>query len=138
MVSLQCRPDLAVGIDFIDTDHQQLVELFIELSGLLRSDEVQTAALEKLDEIVEFARQHFHLEERLMLESGYAQFEQHKHTHETLLQVIVTQRRQLPEDDHDARRNTMDCLEHWLMDHILDSDKHLGTYLSNRLATGDR
>ena len=135
MVSLQWRPDLSVGIEFIDTDHQKLVELLIELSGLLRPDDVLPAALEKLDEIIEFTRQHFRLEERLMLESGYDRLEQHKQTHETLLRNVITRRQRLAAGD-DARRETIDFLEHWLMDHILDSDKHLGTYLSDRLTTG--
>lgn len=137
MVSLQWRPDLSVGFDFMDTDHQKLVELLVELSGLLRSGEVQSAALDKLDEIIEFTRQHFRLEERLMSESGYDQFQQHKQMHETLLRDIVTRRQQLAAGGHDAPRETMDFLEHWLMDHILKSDKHLGTYLHDRLTKGD-
>jgi hemerythrin len=138
VVSLQWRSDLSVGIDFIDTDHQKLVELLIELSGLLRPGEIQPEALEKLDEIIEFTRQHFHLEERLMLESDYAQFEQHKQAHETLIRHIVARRRQLATGEQDAGRETMDFLEHWLADHILDSDKQLGTYLRDKLTTRGR
>jgi len=136
MVSLQWRDDLSVGIDFMDTDHQKLLELLIELSGLLRPGESQAAALEKLDEIIEFSRQHFRLEERLMMESHYGQFEQHKQTHETLLREIVTHRQQLTEGDEDVRHEIMDFLEHWLVGHIVDSDKQLGTYLKRRITTG--
>lgn len=133
MVSLQWRDDLNVGIDFIDTDHQKLAELLIELSGLLRPGEAQVAALEKLDEIIEFTRQHFRLEERLMMESDYDRFEQHKQTHETLLREIVTRRQKLTEGDEDVRREITGFLEHWLMGHIVDSDMQLGAYLKRRM-----
>lgn len=133
MVSLQWRDDLNVGIDFIDTDHQKLAELLIELSGLLRPGEAQVAALEKLDEIIEFTRQHFRLEERLMMESDYDQFEQHKQTHEKLLREIVTRRQKLTEGDEDVRREITGFLERWLMGHIVDSDMQLGAYLKRRM-----
>ena len=133
MVSLQWRDDLNVGIDFIDTDHQKLAELLIELSSLLRPGEAQAAALEKLDEIIEFTRQHFRLEERLMMESDYDQFEQHKQTHETLLREIVTRRQKLTEGDEDVRREITGFLERWLMGHIVDSDMQLGAYLKRRM-----
>ena len=136
VVSLQWRPDLSVGIDFIDTDHEKLVELLIELSGLLRPGETQAAALEKLDEIIDFTRQHFHLEERLMAESDYEQFDQHKQTHEILLREIVNRRQRLAAGENDARHDIMEFLEHWLVDHIVESDKHLGTHLKGRLTAG--
>ncbi len=133
MGSLQWRPDLSVGIDFIDTGHEKLVELIIEMSGLMRSAQDHHAALEKLDEIIEFTRQHFQLEERLMAESDYAEFDRHKHTHETLLSDVVAHRQRLAAGEQDAPRDTVNFLEHWLMDHMLESDKDLGAYLSGRL-----
>jgi hemerythrin len=136
VVSLQWRDDLNVGIDFIDTDHQKLAELLIELSGLLRPGEARAAALEKLDEIIEFTRQHFRLEERLMAESDYDQFEQHKQAHETLLREIVTRRQHLTGDDEGVRHEIMDYLEHWLTSHILGSDQQLGDYLKRRITAG--
>jgi hemerythrin len=136
VVSLQWRDDLNVGIDFIDTDHQKLAELLIELSGLLRPGAARAAALEKLDEIIEFTRQHFRLEERLMVESDYDQFEQHKQAHETLLREIVTRRQHLTGDDEGVRHEIMDYLEHWLTSHILDSDQQLGDYLKRRITAG--
>ena len=137
MVSLRWREDLNVGIDFIDTDHEKLVELIIELSGLLRPDADQHAALDKLDEIIEFTRQHFRLEERLMVESAYAQYEHHKRTHEKLLHDIVACRERLAAGEQGAPQQTMEFLERWLMDHIIDSDKDLGLYLTGRITQGD-
>ena len=93
------------------------------------------SALDKLDEIIEFTQQHFRLEERLMVESAYEQFEQHKLTHEALLREIVTRRERLAGGE-DVRRETMDFLERWLVDHILDSDKHLGDHLKDKLTAG--
>lgn len=133
MAFLQWSPDLSVGIDFMDADHKKLMELLTELDGLVESGPVQPAAIDKLDEIIDFAEQHFRLEERLMEESDYDEFEQHRQLHEVLLQDIAELRQYLTTGEKTAGPKIMHFLKDWLMHHILESDKDLGGFLERRL-----
>ncbi|MDX1487273.1 MAG: bacteriohemerythrin [Acidiferrobacterales bacterium] len=133
MTFLQWSPDLSVGMDFMDADHRKLMELLNELHDLIDPGQLQTAAIDKLDEIIDFAEQHFRLEERLMEESDYEEFEQHRQSHEILLQDIAELRQYLTTGEKSAGPKIMDFLKDWLMHHIAESDKELGTFLEGKL-----
>lgn len=133
MAFLQWNPDFSVGIDFMDTDHQKLMELLNELHELVEPGEVQAVAVDKLDELIDFAEQHFRLEERLMEESDYDEFEQHRQSHEVLLQDVAALRQYLTTGEKAAGPKIMDFLKDWLIRHIVESDKNLGGFLERRL-----
>jgi hemerythrin len=125
-------PDLSVGIDFIDADHQKLMELLTEVHNLVGAGQVQVA-VEKLDELIDFSRQHFHLEERLMDESNYSDFVHHKQLHGDLLQEVGELRQHLAGADKKVGYEIMEFLKAWLIRHIRESDKDLGGFLERKL-----
>lgn len=137
MTFLQWSPQLSVGIDFMDADHRRLMELLTELDDLVESGPVQPVAIDKLDEIIDFAEQHFRLEERLMEESEYEEFEQHRQAHEVLLQDISGLRQYLTTGEKTAGPKIMEFLKDWLVHHIAESDKELGGFLERRLGRGE-
>lgn len=138
MSFLQWSPDLSVGIDFMDADHRKLMELVTELHDLVEGGEAQTAAVEKLDELVDFTQQHFRLEERLMEQNDYDGFEQHRQGHELLLQDVADLRQHLAAEEQSAGPEILLFLKDWLIRHILESDKELGGFLEQRLGRGKR
>lgn len=133
MAFVDWSPNLSVGIDFIDADHQQSITLLAELQDLVASDQPRTAAIEKLDELIEFSEQHFRLEERLMKENNYREFAQHQAIHKKLLQQTAELRERLASGATDIGPEVMDFLKEWLMRHILESDKHFGGFLEGKL-----
>lgn len=133
MAFVNWSPNLSVGIDFIDADHQQSITLLAELQDLVASDQPRTAAIEKLDELIEFSEQHFRFEERLMKENNYREFAQHQAIHKTLPQQTAELRERLASGATDIRPEVMDFLKEWLMRHILESDKHFGGFLEKKL-----
>lgn len=137
MSFVEWSPDLSVGIDFMDADHQKLMELVTELHELVQAGQAQSAAVEKLDELVEFTQQHFRLEERLMEENDYDGFEQHREVHELLLQDVADLRQHLEAGEQSAGPEIMVFLKDWLIRHILGSDKDFGGFLERRLGRGE-
>ena len=127
-------PNLSVGIEFIDADHQQSITLLSEFQELMVSGRTRAAAIEKLDELIEFCEQHFRLEERLMKENNYREFAQHQALHKDLLRQISDLRERLVSGATDIGPEVMEFLKEWLMRHILESDKHFGGFLEGRLA----
>ena len=133
MAYLHWSPNMSVGIDFMDADHQQLMELLTEVLDLVEPSQVRAAVVAKLDDLISFTQQHFRLEERLMKENDYDELEEHKRTHEALLQEIGELRHKLASGEVDAGPEIMDFLKDWLLRHILESDKHFGGFLEDRL-----
>jgi hemerythrin len=133
MAFVNWSPNLSVGIDFIDADHQQSIMLLTELQELVGSGQPRAAAVEKLDELIEFSEQHFRLEERLMKENNYREFAQHQALHKELLQQTAELRERLASGTTDIGPEVMDFLKEWLMRHILESDKHFGGFLEGKL-----
>ncbi len=137
MAFLDWSPNMSVGIDFMDADHKQLIELLTELHDLVEPSRVQAAAVAKLDELIGFTQQHFRLEERLMQESNYDELEEHRRLHQALLQEISELRQKLMSGEMDAGPEIMDFLKDWLTRHILESDKDFGGFLEGRLGRGE-
>lgn len=133
MAFVNWSPNLSVGIDFMDADHQQSIVLLTELQELVASDQPRAAVIEKLDELIEFSEQHFRLEERLMKQNNYREFAQHQAIHKKLLQQTADLRERLVTGATDIGPEVMDFLKDWLIRHILESDKHFGGFLEGKL-----
>ena len=52
MAYLHWSPNMSVGIDFMDADHKQLIELLTELLDLVEPSQVRAAVVAKLDDII--------------------------------------------------------------------------------------
>ncbi len=133
MAFLHWSPNMSVGIDFMDADHKQLIELLTELYDLVDPSQVRVATVAKLDELIDFTEQHFRLEERLMEESNYDDLEKHHQVHQALLKEIGEFRQKLTSGEIEPGPEMMDFLKDWLVRHILESDKHFGGFLEGRL-----
>ena len=128
MAFVNWSPNLSVGIEFIDADHQQSITLLTEFQELMVSDQPRAAVIEKLDELIEFSEQHFRLEERLMKQNNYREFGEHQAIHKKLLQQTADLRERLVTGATDIGPEVTDFLKDWLIRHILESDKHFGGF----------
>jgi hemerythrin len=88
MPLLQWKPQYSVGIDAVDHEHQELIELINQLYDQLAggSEKVRVEAF--FGDLFKGISAHFALEERFMRERSYDQLTQHKTDHERLLDEI--------------------------------------------------
>jgi hemerythrin-like metal-binding protein len=119
---------LSVGNDEIDQDHKLLVNLFNLLGRSVaeRSEKRYVSAV--LEELINCTAWHFSHEERLMLESDYHEFEDHRNQHRELMDSV----RDLQQDYENQGRleeKEFEFLERWLTEHILVDDMKFGTHL---------
>ncbi len=80
--------EYCIGIKVIDDQHQMLCGLLnkhLESQDLLVDSEALTDAL---NEIAEFAKDHFAQEEKLMKENGFPDFVEHKAEHKAYIETI--------------------------------------------------
>lgn len=121
---------LSVGFDEIDEDHKKLVNIVNRLNTTVVDGEKQVEIEDILEELLEYTGWHFRHEERLMQESEYPGFLEHKKIHEDLVKQAVELFEKYQNGDDAVPGILMPFLKDWLAEHILGEDKKTGEYLA--------
>jgi hemerythrin len=88
MKLLRWKEEYSLGIEAVDHEHRELIELINRLyESLTRADPKQTAAAFFGDLLKEIST-HFALEEKIMRDEGYGLLGAHKEDHERLLDEL--------------------------------------------------
>ena len=132
MALLHWKEQYSVGIDAVDYEHKELIELINRLHDELveKGDEESTGAF--FGDLFRGISAHFALEERLMRERGYDQLAQHKADHERLLDEI----RDIMDDfeDHETASAQLGArLDAWFSRHFETHDARLHKALDPHL-----
>jgi len=88
MSLLQWKPEYSVGVESMDVEHQEMIDLINEIYEQLDSDPDADQIEQCLGDIFSTVSMHFALEESLMRKSNYAEYQAHKDNHEELLDQI--------------------------------------------------
>lgn len=115
----------SVGIEAVDHEHRELVELINRLHEQAKAQGSKVAVLGFFGDLYKAISAHFALEERFMREKGYDQLRQHKIDHERLLDEV----RDIMEDyevtDLFEERLLAQRLDAWFSRHFESHDARL-------------
>lgn len=118
----------AVGIEVIDGQHRQMLELVNRVLEGLRAGREPDELIEVLRELVRCTEHHFATEERLMDELG-AKATRHRAEHRRLLESL---RRFTDQLDAKALASGPRFLRQWLLKHIEAIDRPFAAFLRKR------
>lgn len=125
MKYLKWSDDYSVGIDDVDYEHQNLIAMinliFAELEHRQNVDEI---ARTMSDIHAEFSA-HFALEERIMRQAAYEEYEEHKNDHELLLDQIRDMMDEIEQDPANTMDTLSDRLSDWFNIHFATFDARL-------------
>ena len=126
MSLVEWRDEFRTGIASVDHEHEALIALLNELHGRIEGGADAEAVADFLGEVYAQIAAHFALEERIMRERGYDEYQDHKADHEHLLDGI----RDIMEDhargayaDFDAALSAH--LQTWFTQHFKTRDARL-------------
>lgn len=88
MTLLTWKPEYSVGIEAVDFEHREMIELLNALYEEMNDRNNPDSIEQFLGDIHATISAHFALEERVMRRSDYAEYEAHKDDHEELLDQI--------------------------------------------------
>jgi hemerythrin len=88
MALLEWKDEYSVGIEDVDYEHKELIDIINRLHELLLADDARLTVPIFFDNLIKGVSTHFALEERLMGEHGYAHTSEHKEDHERLIEEI--------------------------------------------------
>ncbi len=123
MALLEWKNDYKTGFPSIDYEHEQLIQA---INGMFANTPM-AFVIDTLGEIHALVEAHFALEEKIMRDSGYADFIPHKRDHDQLLEDI----RDIMDDVESGRQTDVEAdlqarMSSWFGTHFatLDRDLH--------------
>ena len=121
---------LATGHAVLDADHKALIDLFNQLSESVKRRSGKAVSSELLDEIIDHAKEHFALEDRLMAEHRYLKYEQHAAEHVQLIKRAINFKAKFNAGAPGSHIDLIHFPEDWLTFHVIGADKELGEFLT--------
>ncbi len=129
MKLLEFKQDELTNFKHIDDEHKAIVEFANKL--------FERYSKEKYDEFNDLLKvfissgtEHFHTEEKYMLNNNYPNFYSHKIEHDRFTRKLSDYREKLM-DNPQVNGNVLLCfIKEWFINHVAGKDKMLGDYLS--------
>ncbi len=123
------------GINRIDEQHKVLVNTLNEANARLCGIITRELLEQITRDLLSYAIYHFETEESLMQEFDYAGLSaadetKHREEHRSFSHQVVSLREGLRDGRLVTREELLSFLNNWLVNHILHTDKRLGTFLT--------
>lgn len=131
MELIEWRDEFELGIPSVDHEHKEMIDLINKTYSIYLEDQSKKTVMDFLGELYARISSHFALEEKIMLEQNYDQYQEHKSDHESLLDDIC---RFMDDYERDEPFNDGvfgDFLEVWFVDHFRTKDARLHKYLEH-------
>lgn len=123
MALLEWSDELSVGIDIIDKQHMILVRAINLLAMALEKNSERELLAAIFETLADYTVTHFSYEEELFEHFGYPELEQHKASHQGLLDKVISLKKQFDAGEDNLGADVLRFLVEWLTKHIMGTDK---------------
>ena len=130
-VFFKWSPEYSVNIKTIDDQHRELVNILNRLFVAVSRREGDKAIAGILDALTSYTQTHFALEERLMQQANYQDFESHKLEHKKLLEQLDRLCKKHMFEEKPIYFEMMNFLKTWLKEHIQGVDRKYSSALQH-------
>ncbi len=118
-----------VGIRQIDSEHKMIVQFINDLELSLNKGNSERATLLVLKNLTDYVKIHFKNEEKIMKELGFLELSRHKRLHKSLVKQVSNILKDYKNGNPWSAKELIGFLQHWLVYHILEEDKKIGSLL---------
>lgn len=130
MTLLEWKEQYSLGVPAVDHEHRELIDLINALYASANSPGTNITVVDFLGELYARIAAHFALEEKIMRDSGYDEYPEHKSDHERLLDDV----RDLMDDYEDGVYVDVEefgkRLDEWFSEHFRTRDARLHSKIS--------
>lgn len=132
---MQWTNTLSVGVEQIDDQHKELIAKVGDLLDACRQGKGKQAVGGIIDFLGSYVVNHFSTEENFMLQHNYPDYASHKSQHEKFIKDFEGLKARFAAEGPGIQTVllTNSTVVDWLMKHINNTDKALGTFLKQRL-----
>ena len=125
MTLIVWRDEFSVGVESVDQEHREMIELINGLDNAMAEDADCTTVISTLGEIYAKISAHFALEEKYMRETRYMAYAEHKEDHEILLDDLRDIMDQVEDDGTYNEDQLSKDLSYWFSEHFRTHDARL-------------
>ena len=125
MSLLQWKQEYSVGIDSMDDEHREMMELINDIHAKLQTDPDAEQIDDCLGAVYNTISGHFALEEKMMREHQYSEYLAHKEDHEDLLDQIRDLMDEYHADPDSGATRLAEGLSNWFAGHFSTFDARL-------------
>jgi len=113
----------ATRIPIVDQQHRRLLDLINQLYLSMKGGGDKETVKQAVDQLVDYTRTHFSMEENLLREHGYPDFASHKQVHDRFVDEVLNYREKIRGGTRLAAADIFNFLKGWLISHIEQQDR---------------
>ena len=130
MALITWLPSFSVNLPPIDEQHKRLFDLINQLhEEIVVKKSGHEGIGAALEELIQYTKTHFELEERFLESMHYPELAQHKAKHEALTKRVVKLQQDFTAGKTTVAGELMNLMHFWLRNHILQADRKYGAFL---------
>lgn len=126
----QWTDDLLTGHSMIDDDHRRLFDYINDLHSAMSQGHGADAIAGVVRQLVEYTKEHFGREEKIMALEGVASHQAHLAAHRGFIEKIEDFQRRIEQRSGTVSMEVLTFLRDWLSNHIQKTDKHFAAGLA--------
>ena len=130
MALIEWKDEFATGVPDVDSEHRQLIDLINALHVAMLRKDVTYTVMDFLGQIYARISGHFALEEKIMRERRYDQYEDHKADHERLLDELRDIMDDYEEHAYFSDEEFARQIDAWFSEHFRTRDARLHKHLA--------
>jgi hemerythrin len=129
-------PSLSVGVEMIDGQHQELIRRIHLLVQSIKEGKCRATIGGTVDYLMDYVREHFGAEEKVMRDAGYDGYVAHHGQHEEFIRSVGQLRADLDKiqteggSSYELSVTTNQVVVEWVLHHIMTTDQALGRFLN--------
>ncbi len=125
------KEQFGTNVTVADDQHKVLFGMLNDLHDAVPGGD-RAVIGEKLDTLINYVVEHFAEEERLMTETGYPGYANHKAEHTKLLETCGGVAAKFKAGELDITQDTTAFVKDWLVSHIPNVDMYYGPHLNSK------
>lgn len=124
MDAVTWSPEMSVGVQIIDNQHQSLFQIINDLHHSIEREGGEKRALNTiLQGLIDYTEYHFETEEEYFEEFAYPEKEAHKIKHQEFTDKIIEYKKEVAGGNITIFSDLMNYLKVWWVNHIQVCDK---------------
>ncbi|HBX49888.1 MAG: hypothetical protein A2275_05465 [Bacteroidetes bacterium RIFOXYA12_FULL_35_11] len=116
------KESYALNIKEIDNQHIELFKILEELLNAMSQGQGNQVVLKIINNLENYARMHFGIEEKYMQKFGYEKFQDHFEAHQYFYKKMAECKQAFQSNNLIVTKDLMDFLNKWIVKHICGTD----------------
>ncbi len=123
MGALEWKDTYSVGVQVLDAQHRQLLDIINQISSARPDDRTEKFFFAALNLLVKYADIHFSTEEKYMRNCHYAGLADQEKEHREFTERVFALREKLAGKDRQIFTEIQTFLKDWYISHVLGTDR---------------